>query len=115
MTRCAVTTGFFTLAHCGRPSAAMCGGCGRAACADHLVPAGLCAECAAAQGHGAQHVYEPNWTRGYRRSYYQRSSQAYMDTSWYTGFDEFDREAFEPGRGHDLDYEHFDGNDYVDS
>lgn len=110
---CGVTTGFFVLGRCRRPAVAMCQ-CGRPVCAEHAGPNGLCPECAAAQGYGAD-PFQPGWARGYRRTYYRRASHDYGDVAWYSTFDDFDRGAFNPGRGYAPDYGGDDGPDFVDS
>ena len=113
MNHCMVTTGFFVLGRCGRPPVATCGSCGRPACDRHVLPGGVCSECAAAQGY--QDPHHPLWARGYRRAYYQRSSSTYGDTYYYSSFDDYDRGAFDPDDAYDPDYEPYDGNGYVDS
>ncbi|WP_103939709.1 hypothetical protein [Thermomonospora echinospora] len=115
MNRCTVTSGFFVLGHCGRTAVAPCAQCGRPTCQEHYGPDGLCAECRAAASP-TRSPYDEQWVRGYRRGYYSRSSQTYGDATWYSGFDEYDRGAFNPGQGHYLgDYDH-DGDDgFVDS
>ena len=68
MNRCMVTTGFFVLGRCGRNPVATCGSCGRPVCDRHVMPDGLCAECATAHGYGRGDPYHPFWARGYRRT-----------------------------------------------
>jgi len=113
--RCMVTTGFFVLGRCGRNPVTTCGSCGRPVCDRHVMPDGLCAECATARGYGGGDPYHPFWARGYRRTHYQRSSQAYGDSYYYSSFDDYDRGAFDPDDAYDPDYEPYDGNGYVDS
>ncbi|MGP4021821.1 hypothetical protein [Actinomadura sp. 3N407] len=117
MTRCTVTTGFFVLGHCGQAAVASCPQCGRAVCGAHAAPGGLCPECAAAQGYRTDDPHDPSWTRGYRRHYYQRSSQTYRDSYWYSSFDEYDRGAFNPGGeySHGGDWGTDDDTGFVDS
>lgn len=114
MTPCLVSTGFFVLGRCGRPAVAGCGRCGRPVCDQH-VGAGLCPECAAAQGYGTP--YDPYWATGYRSSYYHASSTSYSDPTWYGTFDDYDRGAFDPGAQDDFGEGDFDygGEDFVDS
>ncbi|GIF40351.1 hypothetical protein [Actinoplanes xinjiangensis] len=101
MTPCAVTTGFFTLGKCGLMAVAGCPACGRAICAGHIADGGLCPECAAARG---QFGHPAAAAAGRRRAYRQRSSEQYADATWYTGFDTYDRAAFDPGAGASPDY-----------
>jgi hypothetical protein len=113
MTPCTATTGFFVLGRCGRPAVTQCR-CGRPVCSRHVESEGLCSECAAAQGYADP--YGRGWARGYRRRYYQDSSQQYQDPMWYSSFDSYDRDSFDVGGG--FDYGDFDGgggNDWVDS
>ena len=118
MNPCAVTTGFFLLDGCGRPSVTVCR-CGRPVCASHVDPQGLCPECAAAQGYADP--FDPAWARGYRRRYYEQSSGQYSDPLWYSRFDSYDRGQFDgddgTGTGDDggFDIGGDDGNDWVDS
>jgi hypothetical protein len=111
---CTVTTGFFVLGHCGRPAVTACQ-CGRQICAGHVGPGGLCPECTAAQAYGRAGPYDPAWTPGYRRVFYQRSAQSYQDTTWYSTFDGYDRGAFEPGQAYAPDYGPDEGGGFVDS
>lgn len=99
MTPCTVTTGFFLLGRCGRPAVAACPGCGRAICAEHAVQGGYCPACAAQAG-GPPDPYDPSYASGYRRRYYESSSQTYYDDQWYSSFDSHDRGAFNPGDGY---------------
>ncbi|WP_233526030.1 hypothetical protein [Actinomadura spongiicola] len=117
VTRCHVTTGFFVLGRCGQAAAASCARCVRPVCAAHAGPGGLCPECAAAQGYGTHDPHEPSWTAGYRRHYYQSSSHAYADATWYASFDEYDRGAFDPGDdyAHGGDWGPDDDTGFVDS
>lgn len=117
MNRCVVTSGFFVLGRCGRAAVAPCTHCGRPVCPEHRMPTGLCAECAAAAGQAPQDPFEEGWVQGYRRGFYSRSSQTYQDPAWYSGFDAYDRGAFDPGQGHspeDYDYGSEDDG-FVDS
>ncbi len=104
-----VTTGFFVLGKCGRASASYCPQCRRPVCGEHQGPSALCPECAAALGQGAQDPHDPRWAQSYRRWYYGRSSQQYSDSGWYSAFDAYDRNAFEPGSdyasGGDYDFD----------
>jgi hypothetical protein len=95
VTPCTATTGFFVLGHCGRAAVTGCGRCGRAICAEHADPRGLCPECAGALGYADP--YGPSWARGYRRTYYQQTSYDYGDPGWYSSFDDHDRGGFESG------------------
>ncbi|SNR48036.1 hypothetical protein SAMN06265355_10392 [Actinomadura mexicana] len=115
--RCTVTTGFFVLGRCGRSAVATCPQCGRPVCGAHAGPNALCPECAAAQGYRTQDPHHPGWTHGYRREYYQGSSQTYNDGYWYSSFDEYDRGAFNPGDdySHGGDWEPDDDTGFVDS
>lgn len=118
MNPCAVTTGFFVLGRCGRPSVTVCR-CGRSVCARHVDPQGQCPECAAAQAYADP--FHPGWARGYRRRYYQQSSGMYNDAVWYSRFDSYDRGQFDAGDGVDVGgydgdgFDGDDGNDWVDS
>jgi hypothetical protein len=115
---CAVTTGFFVLGRCGRPSVTACG-CGRPVCAEHVDPQGRCPECAAAQAYADP--FHPGWARGHRRRYYEQSSGQYGDPIWYSRFDSYDRGQFDDdldiggysGDGFDVGGD--DGEDWVDS
>ncbi len=51
------------------------------------------------------------------REYYQRSSQTYRDTYWYSTFDEYDRGAFNPGDDYSYggDWGPDDDTGFVDS
>jgi hypothetical protein len=119
---CAVTTGFFLLGRCGRPSVTVCR-CGRPVCAEHVDPQGLCPECATAQAYADP--FHPGWARGYRRRYYEQSSGQYSDPLWYSHFDSYDRGQFDADDGFDIggdtgddggfDVGGDDGNDWVDS
>lgn len=100
MTPCGATTGFFILGRCERPSMTVCR-CGRPLCADHVDPQGLCPECSGAQGY-ATDPYRPGWARGYRRTYYQRSSTDYGDPGLYTSYDAYDRGGFDQGDDFDI-------------
>jgi hypothetical protein len=101
MTPCAVTTGFFTLGKCGTMAVAGCPSCGRALCADHITEGGLCPECAAANNRFGH----PAAVAAYRRrAYRHRSAGVYQDAVWYTGFDSYDRAAFDPGAAASQDY-----------
>ncbi|XRQ05614.1 hypothetical protein ACN3XK_55080 [Actinomadura welshii] len=117
MTRCTVTTGFFVLGRCGQAAAASCLRCSRAVCAAHAGQGGLCPECAAAQGYGAQDPHDPSWVGGYRRAYYERTSRTYRDPNWYAMFDQYDRGAFNPGDdwSHGGDWGPDDDTGFVDS
>ncbi|MFI0351723.1 hypothetical protein [Actinomadura sp. 9N407] len=120
MTPCTVTTGFFVLRRCGSASVSWCPQCRRPLCGEHQGPNGLCPECAAAYGYGSPDPHHPGWAWGYRRHFYQRSSQAYSDATWYSTFDSYDRGAFEPGNdwstGGDAGGEGYDNDDgLVDS
>ncbi|WP_242900621.1 hypothetical protein [Actinomadura terrae] len=120
MIPCTVTTGFFVLAHCGRAAVASCPQCSRPVCDRHgAQQGGLCPECVSAQEYGGEaEPYDPSWTSGYRRRYYERSSQAYSDPAWYSSFNEYDRGAFNPGDGYSYGEGDFDpGHDtgFVDS
>ncbi|GAA4603703.1 hypothetical protein GCM10023195_12330 [Actinoallomurus liliacearum] len=118
MNPCAVTTGFFVLGRCGRPSVTVCR-CGRPVCGHHVDPQGLCPECAATQAY--EDPFHPGWARGYRRHYYQQSSGQYNDPIWYSRFDSYDRGQFDAGDGFDTGgyegdgFDGDDGNDWVDS
>jgi hypothetical protein len=110
---CGATTGFFVLGRCGRPSVTACR-CGRPVCDRHVDAQGLCAECAGAQGYADP--YHPAWARGYRRQHYLYSSQQYGDPGWYSGFDSYDRGAFDTDDGFDYGGDTGDdGGDWVDS
>jgi hypothetical protein len=117
MTRCTVTIGFFVLGRCGQAAVTSCPQCARPVCAEHAYQDGLCPECGAAHGRGTRDPHQPSWTRGYRREYYQRSSQTYSDTYWYSSFDEYDRGAFNPGDdySHGGDWGPDDDTGFVDS
>ncbi|TDB91641.1 hypothetical protein [Actinomadura sp. 7K534] len=117
MTPCSVTTGFFVLGRCGQAAVVSCPGCGRPVCGAHAAANGLCPECGAAQGYGTHDPHHPAWTGGYRRHYYQRSSQLYNDALWYTTFNEYDRGAFNPGDdwSHGGDWGPDDDTGFVDS
>jgi len=117
VTRCTVTTGFFVLGRCGQAAVASCPHCERPVCAAHAAPGGMCPECAAARGYGTQDPHDPAWAGGYRRRYYQRSSQYYNDTFWYSSFDEYDRGAFNPGDDYSYggDWGPDDDTGFVDS
>jgi hypothetical protein len=112
-----VTTGFFVLGRCGRPSASWCPQCRRPLCGHHQGPNGLCPECAAAQGYEAQDPHDPRWAQSYRRRHYQRTSQTYSDPGYYSSFDSYDRGAFEPGNDYSSggDYDYGDDSGLVDS
>jgi hypothetical protein len=99
MNPCGATTGFFVLGRCGRPSVTVCR-CGRALCAEHVHPQGLCPECAGAEGYADP--YRPGWARGFRRTYYQRSSYEYGDPGLYTTYDAYDRSGFDQGDDFDI-------------
>lgn len=99
MNPCGATTGFFVLGRCGRGSVTVCR-CGRALCAEHVDAQGLCPECSGAQGYGDP--YRPGWARGFRRSYYRRSSADYGDPGFYTGYDSYDRGGFDQGDDFDI-------------
>ncbi|WP_336213676.1 hypothetical protein [Nonomuraea sp. LPB2021202275-12-8] len=119
MTPCLVSTGFLVLGRCGRASVTACARCGRPVCDRHAVPgayAGLCPECAAAQGYGTP--YDPLWTVGYRGHHSHQTLPAYTQPGWYTDFDDFDRGAFDPEDQADFgDPGDFDDGerDFVDS
>ncbi|WP_131737098.1 hypothetical protein [Actinomadura roseirufa] len=118
MTPCDVTTGFFVLGRCGRPAVTGCPQCGRPVCGEHAAPqGGHCPECLAALGHGSRDPHDPSWVAGYRRRHYERTSETYNDTTWYSSFDAYDRGAFEPGSGYTYDEGDFgsDGTGFVDS
>ncbi|MDL4772640.1 hypothetical protein [Actinomadura xylanilytica] len=118
MTRCTVTTGFFVLGRCGRPSVAACPQCARPVCDEHAAgPNGLCPECAAAQGYGSHDAHDPGWAGGYRRHFYQSTSSTYQDRAWYSSFDSYDRGSFERGGDHSFAEGDFDDDDtgFVDS
>jgi hypothetical protein len=101
MNPCGATTGFFVLGRCGDPSVTTCR-CGRALCAEHAGAQGLCPECAGVQGYADP--YRPGWARGFRRSYYQRSSYDYGDPGMFTTYDSYDRGGFDQGdQGDDFD------------
>ena len=110
MNPCGATTGFFVLGRCGRAAVTVCR-CGRAICGEHVDQQGLCPECAGAQGYADP--YRPGWARGFRRSYYQRSSYDYGDPYLYTNYDSFDRSGFDQGDdfaiGGDTDADSGDG------
>ncbi|WP_113702261.1 hypothetical protein [Nonomuraea lactucae] len=111
MTPCLETTGFFVLGRCGRPAVTGCPRCGKPVCERHVAPAGLCPECAAAQGYGTP--YDPFWTSGYRSHHYHSSGSAYSDPGWYATFDDYDRGAFDlEDQG---DFGDGDDGDFVDS
>ncbi|MDN3359810.1 hypothetical protein [Actinomadura sp. DC4] len=99
MNPCGATTGFFVLGRCGRQSVTVCR-CGRALCAEHVDPQGLCPECSGAQGYGDP--YRPGWARAFRRSYWRRSSDYYHDSDQYYSYDTYDRGGFDPGDGFDI-------------
>ncbi|MEU0564926.1 hypothetical protein ABZ297_05965 [Nonomuraea sp. NPDC005983] len=116
MTPCLVSTGFFVLGRCGRPSVAGCAGCGRPICDRHVAPGGLCPECATAQGYGSP--YDPFWTSGFRAHHYHSSASTYSDPTWYATFDDYDRGAFDPDDQGDFgesDFGDGDDRDFVDS
>lgn len=118
MSPCTVTAGFFMLRHCGRPGVDMCRQCGRSLCAEHAGPSGLCPECFSTQSYQRWDPYQPTWTRGYRRQYYDRSARVYNDSTWYSEFDSYDRAAFAPGNDYSSGGDHWDdgdGPDLVDS
>ncbi|WP_030165851.1 hypothetical protein [Spirillospora albida] len=96
MTPCTVTTGFFVLGRCGRPSVADCPRCRRRVCAEHADPqSGTCPECAAAQGYGSDDPHDPTWIVRYRRRHYEQAHASYQG-GW-TTYDDYDRGAFNPG------------------
>ncbi|WP_433333192.1 hypothetical protein [Spirillospora sp. CA-294931] len=107
-TPCTVTTGFFVLGRCGRAAVQQCPQCGRAICGTHVGSHGLCPECVVAAGYGSHDPHAPGWVSGYRRWFYQRSSQSYNDTIWYSSFDSYDRGTFNPGD----DYYSSGGDDF---
>ncbi|WP_395111165.1 hypothetical protein [Actinomadura sp. SCN-SB] len=117
MNQCMVTTGFFVLGRCGRTSVSACPQCRRLLCGEHQGAYGLCPECSAAQGYGANDPHDPRWVQSYRRGYYQRSSQTYSDPNWYSSFDSYDRGAFAPGNDYSSgsDYDYGDDSGLVDS
>ncbi|WP_197688143.1 MULTISPECIES: hypothetical protein [unclassified Actinoplanes] len=80
---------------------AACPSCGRPICADHIAEGGMCPECAAARGQ----VSHPAAAAAYRRRAHRyRTSQEYSDVVWYSGFDTYDRAAFDPGAGATQDF-----------
>ncbi|MFC4910850.1 hypothetical protein [Actinomadura gamaensis] len=93
---CSVLTGFFVLRRCERYAAAPCARCGRPACPHHLGHDGRCPECA---GHLSRNPYDRSWTHGYRRSHYHHTTTVYGNDGWYSSFDQYDRDSFEPGGG----------------
>ncbi len=96
VTPCTVTTGFFVLGRCGRPSVADCPRCRRRVCAEHADPqSGTCPECAAAQGYGSDDPHDPTWIVRYRRRHYEQAHASYQG-GW-TTYDDYDRGAFNPG------------------
>jgi hypothetical protein len=119
LTPCTVLTGFFLLGHCGRAGMASCAQCGRPICQEHYGPNGLCPECASQRAYNTLDPHDPSWTRAYRRWYYQRSSQTYNDSTWYSSFDSYDRGAFDPGSDWSYGSGDFGGSDddtgFVDS
>lgn len=126
MSTCTVTMGFFVLRRCSGFAVAWCARCRRQLCAAHVAEAGLCPECAAGHGYGAQ----PGGSAAaaaahHRRAFRARSATTYNDPFWYSSFDDYDRAAFAPGAGggrdHDRggeygqDYDPDDGDVLVDS
>ncbi len=100
MTPCGATTGFFVLGHCRRSAVTGCARCGRALCADHVDPQGLCPDCSGAQGYADP--YRPGWARFFRRSHYQRTSYEYSDPNMYTSYEIHDRGGFDQGDDFDI-------------
>jgi hypothetical protein len=119
---CTATTGFFVLDRCERNARRGCTRCQRSICERHThalpgTPDAVCPECYAA---GRGYISDPNdpmWSVGYRRSFYWEVSSSTGDTTWWSDFDDFDREAFEMSAedGEWADGELDDGADYLDS
>lgn len=99
MNPCGATTGFFVLGRCGHASVTVCR-CERPLCAEHVDAQGLCPECSGVQGYADP--YRPGWARGFRRSYYQRSSHDYGDAGMYAAYDTYDRGGFDQGDDFDI-------------
>ena len=91
---CMARSGFLTLRDCGNPEAQNCGKCGRPMCMQHLsARTGFteCYECAAMTAD--VDPWDPEWSYGYRRSFY--TSQGY--SPFYFGnrtFDDYDVRSF---------------------
>ncbi|NLT56769.1 MAG: hypothetical protein GXX79_19840 [Actinomycetales bacterium] len=116
MTTCTVTRGFFVLRHCGVLAVTGCTTCGRPLCAAHVADAGMCPECAVAAGYGTHPSRTPITTAAHRRrAFYSGSSHHYQDTTWYSSFDDYDREAFRPDSAADPDYGVDEDSGLVDS
>ncbi len=112
MSSCTVRRGFLTLRECGELAVAVCIGCGRPMCVEHLVGDGagpLCVECSASQSSSDDSSADSDcgtsdtWSYGYREDYYREtgyrppSSDGASD-GFSTGgtFDDLDKEAFDP-------------------
>lgn len=116
MTGCTVTRGFFVLRRCGARAVTGCAHCARPVCVAHVADAGLCPECAAAAGYGAHaSATQATVAAHRRRAFYTSSAHHYHDTTWYSSFDDYDREAFRPGNAADPDYGTDQGSGLVDS
>ena len=123
---CTATTGFFVLERCERSAHVGCGRCTRSLCNRHTMqlpgdPTPVCPECYAAARGYISDPSDPMWSIGFRRSFYWEVSSSTGDDTWWSGFDDFDREAFTmseaDGDWNDAGDGGFDddGADYLDS
>ncbi len=123
---CTATTGFFVLERCDRLAHLGCGRCQRSICKRHSLSlpgevGPTCPECFAAARGYISDPNDPMWAVGFRRSFYWEVSSSTGDDTFWTGFDDFDREAFELsegdwGDGEPGDDSFGDGDaDYLDS
>jgi hypothetical protein len=116
MNTCTVTTGFFVLRRCAGLAVTWCAQCRRALCAEHVAEGGLCPECAAGRGFGANPGGSPAATAAYRRRAFRaKSARTYHDPTWYGTLDDYDRAAFAPAAAGTGDYDPDDGSVLVDS
>ncbi len=119
---CSATTGFFVLERCDRNARAGCSRCSRSICERHLMQlpgesAPTCPECYAAARGFISDPSDEMWTIGFRRSFYWDVSSTTGDPTFWSGFDDFDRDSFEQ-QGDEGDWADggFDDNaDYLDS
>jgi len=98
---CTTTTGFFVLERCQRPANTGCGRCNRSICNRHILrlpeeATPVCPECYAAARGFVEDPMDEYWAIGYRRSYYWSASEATGDSGYWSEFDSYDQQAFDP-------------------
>jgi hypothetical protein len=113
MANCTARRGFLTLHDCGNPASTNCVSCSRPICSEHLSPRSGFTQCLDCFARGASQdpaaakataddEYDPEWSAGYRRSYYG-SGYRPIYSGYYgsTYYDDYDVRSFDAGASHD--------------